>query len=219
MKGSRLATWILRRCLPGGDVGASIIGDLREEFGRDGVRWRRVRYLWAALTLAASYGTSRTARAEPPGFGTSSVRTLVEDLRDAWRGLRRRPWSAAAGAALLACGLAASSMVFSFVEAVLLRPLPMIEDADRLVRIEERATTAAGAVRFQNVIPHDMARIAAAAPSLEATAAMLSQGTIPYSGQDGTVRLPAVRTTAGFFDVIGVRPAIGRCAPSTTFAG
>lgn len=139
------------------------------------------------------------------------MHAIFEDVRDAARGLRRRPLFAIAGVGLLACGLAASSTVFSFVEAVMLRPLPMIPDADRLIRVQERAAgDRPGRSPFHNVIPADMERIGAVVPSLEATAAMLDGGSIAFSGPDGATRIPAVRTTAGFFEVVGVAPALGR---------
>lgn len=216
----RLVTWMLRRCLPHDLAGASILGDLREEYERDG-RLRGFRYAAAALALAARYAGARVGGAllrivwqasHPiPIHRSVTMRTLAEDFRDAWRGLRRRPLFSLAAVGLLACGLAATSTVSSFVDAVLLRPLPLIEDAGRLVRIQEvvRRPTGEFAV-LRNVLPADMERLAAAAPSLASTAAMFALGDVPISTPDGAVRVPAVRATGGFFEVVGVQPAAGR---------
>jgi predicted permease len=136
---------------------------------------------------------------------------LLEDLGHAWRGLRRQPLFALAGSGLLALGLASSSTVFSFVEAVLLRPLPGVSDADRLVRIQERvANPGPGQRAFRNVTLPDMRQLAQAAPSLSGTAAMLVGGTLPFTGVDGAVRIPVTRVTSGFFAVVGTQPARGR---------
>lgn len=225
----RPIAWLLRRCLPDDTVGASIAGDLYEEFARDpDVRRRGFRFARAALGLSARYFGARVAavflttlRRQAHGGRRVShyprqtaMHTALEDLHDAWRGLRRRPLFTLAGIGLLACGLAASSTVFSFVEAVMLRPLPMIPDADRIVRIEERGTNPrTGAPRFTNLMVSDLEQIAATVPSLEATTGMLGfldGGDIPFTAGDGAIRIPAVHATAGFFDVVGVRPALGR---------
>lgn len=226
----RFARWLLRHCLPDDVVGASIAGDLHEEYARDPDQRRRgLRFTRAALSLAARYAGTRAVEAvrKPlqkgarrdapiliPSARRSTMTILLEDVRDAWRGLRRRPLFTLAGVGLLACGLAASSTIFSFVEAVMLRPLPMIPDSDRIVRIEERGTNPrSGATRFHNLMVSDLERIAAAAPSLEAVTGMLGfldGGDIPFTAGEGATRIPAVHATAGFFDVVGVRPALGR---------
>jgi len=52
------------------------------------------------------------------------METLLADLRQALRGLRRSPGFAAAAIGIMALGLAATTAVFSVADAVLFRPLP-----------------------------------------------------------------------------------------------
>jgi putative ABC transport system permease protein len=59
---------------------------------------------------------------------------LPRDFRQAARALARRPGFTAAAALTLALGVGASTIIFSAVNGILLRPLPY-KDADRLVRI------------------------------------------------------------------------------------
>jgi hypothetical protein len=57
---------------------------------------------------------------------------MLDDLRHGVRALRQAPWSSLAAVCTLAIAIGASGAVFSVVDEVLLRSLP-IEDADKVV--------------------------------------------------------------------------------------
>jgi putative ABC transport system permease protein len=57
---------------------------------------------------------------------------LAQDLRGAWRALRARPAFAAVAILTVALGVGANTAIFSAVNALLMRPLPVV-DVDRLV--------------------------------------------------------------------------------------
>src|SRR4249920_805475 len=62
---------------------------------------------------------------------------MLHDLRIALRMLRSTPGFSLIAISALALGIGASTLIFSVVNAVLLRPLPFPE-ADRVVRLWER---------------------------------------------------------------------------------
>src|SRR5262245_31706923 len=66
--------------------------------------------------------------------GVSGLENALQDIRYGMRGLRRNPGLAIIAIVTLSLGMAASIVVFSIFEAVLLRSLPF-RDTDRLVQI------------------------------------------------------------------------------------
>jgi putative ABC transport system permease protein len=134
------------------------------------------------------------------------VETLVNDLRHALRLIRRHPGLTSAVLLTLALGIGANTAVFSVVHAVLLRPLPY-GDPERLVLIwEKRAQEGV----FDNVVsPADYLDWVRRSRSFAALGGY-SAGTVDLTGAGDPVQLPAGSVTPSFFDVLGVRAALGR---------
>ncbi len=64
---------------------------------------------------------------------------LAKDIRFAFRSLVKRPVFTAVAVVSLALGIGANGAIFSLVNGMLLRPLPGVQDEDRLVRIYTQA--------------------------------------------------------------------------------
>lgn len=134
--------------------------------------------------------------------------TFLADLRFAFRVLSRDRIFAVAAVSILAIGIGAAVSVFSVFEAAVLSPLPF-PAADRLVSISavhRDGSTGAGFLDFsdwrrQNTVFDDMA--IETGRSVDVT----GPGT---SGEATAERLAAGLATAGFFELLRVRPAMGR---------
>ena len=129
---------------------------------------------------------------------------LLRNIRLAARGMRRTPGFSAVVILTLALGIGANSAVFSAIDAVLLRPLPY-PDADRLVELtqvhERSGQTRIAPVRLQDWIQLNT--------TFDGIAGYMLGQVIDTSGELPELMQNAA-VTAGFFDVLGVRPAMGR---------
>src|SRR5688572_28090259 len=92
---------------------------------------------WNAL--ARTLGRIERPHVQAPAAGAGSgglMSGLVQDLRYALRALRRAPGFAAVSIVTLALGIAATTIVYSIIDGILLRPLP-IKDPDRVMLARE----------------------------------------------------------------------------------
>ncbi|HEX5474755.1 MAG TPA: ABC transporter permease [Vicinamibacterales bacterium] len=129
--------------------------------------------------------------------------TLRQDLRYAIRRLFRAPGFSLIAIVTLALGIGANSAIFSVVNGVLLKPLPYPEP-DRLVgvyHVSEGQRTVMSGPNFIDV--------AHASRTLEGAAAIQTTHVI-LTGQGEPVRLSVAAVSASLFDVLRVRPVLGR---------
>jgi putative ABC transport system permease protein len=130
---------------------------------------------------------------------------LQRDGRYAFRLMRSQPVLSAAAVVTLALGIAANVAMFAVADAVLLAPLPY-GDARRVVLVEERAADRdpgnMGYLTFLDVRARSRSFETMAAAS-QSFASLAGDGREPE-------RVNGMRVSASYFDVLGVRPAIGR---------
>ena len=132
------------------------------------------------------------------------LESAAQDLRYAFRILRRNPGFTAAALLTLALGIGANTAIFSVVNGVLLRPLPFPKQ-DQLTMIWERDTdgsrTNTGWPTFMDWSQDNHSFTGMAA---------LSFWTPTFIGAHDAETLNGFRASAQFFDVMGVHPEFGR---------
>lgn len=125
-------------------------------------RWRRATWvaqwradLWHFAQWLDSHGEGSTGRravtllSRTAGSLTHALtlridewspRMLTHDVKFAWRSLVRRPGFSVVAVLILGLGIGANATIFSWVEAILLQPVPGV-DASRLVALHGTTTT------------------------------------------------------------------------------
>ncbi len=212
------AAALLHLFTPEGWPGASLAGDLEEEYRtRHATAPLRARawYWRAVLQVVTAYGWERVRGRHPvssgAAHGSASPRSplgahLLQDLRYALRSFRHTPGFTLVAAATLALGVGAATSVFSVADAVLLRPLPFPRP-DRLVQVW---TTRPDRGQFRAVTSGpaylDWVRDARSFSGLAA------YRTIDFNitGGDRPDRARGLSVTSNFFGVVGMTAALGR---------
>jgi putative ABC transport system permease protein len=129
----------------------------------------------------------------------------MHDVKFALRMLRQNPAFTAVLLLALALGIGATTATFSVVHSVLLKPLPFAEP-NRLVMVWERPPQgkATNVVQTGNFLEWRKRN-----RSFENIAAIMRLP-INLAGEGEPVQVPGLFVTAGFFEILGVPPVIGR---------
>jgi putative ABC transport system permease protein len=132
----------------------------------------------------------------------------AQDVRLAFRTLRRTPGFTFAALLTIALGVGATTAVFSVVKAVLLAPLPH-EDADRLVVIWETDLRHSPPATQVNVAPANFADWRSHAQSFEGMAVYsIGRGTV--TGNDVAEMVARAWVTSDFLPLLRGRAGLGR---------
>ena len=128
------------------------------------------------------------------------------DLTQAVRALVRTPAVTIGISLLLGLGVAATTTLFAFVDAVLLRPLPY-DQPDRLVMMFE-SNVSQNRLR-EGGSPGNILDWVARNDAFDAITAMM-RVSATLRGRDGGTPITGVHVTRGFFDVYRRQPRLGR---------
>ncbi len=130
---------------------------------------------------------------------------MLTSIRLATRSLLRTPGFTAAALLTLALGIAATAALFSVVYGVLLRPLPFPEP-DRIVELRQVGEDGAAG----NLSEPNFVDLRERSRSFSAMAMISMQATVSVLGGTEPTRATMVEVSDGYFDVLGVAPAVGR---------
>jgi putative ABC transport system permease protein len=130
--------------------------------------------------------------------------TLLQDLRYGGRSLVRNPGFACVALLTLALGIGANTAIFTFVDAILLKPLPY-QDADRIVRVLEKPPMfERNGISTLNFLDWQKDN------TVFDYMAAQTGGPVTLTGMTEPVQLRGARVSAHFFDIFKIRPALGR---------
>jgi predicted permease len=181
-----------------------MLGDLEEEHARLvvelGARGAQRWLLEQVVRLAVEAARLR----KPMLKGKHPMRNWIQDVRYAIRLLLRSPGFTLVAAVTLALGIGANTAIFSVVHAILVKPLPYPEP-EALIRVFEEAPP--DTPEFP-ASPATFLEYRAQTRAFEALAAY-ERSDLQLSGERPE-QLRGMRVTAGFFQLLGYRPQLGR---------
>jgi predicted permease len=136
------------------------------------------------------------------------MNSLLADLRYALRGLRRSPLFATVAVLSLALGIGANTAIFTLLDQVLLRKLP-VKDPDRIVMLYQQ-----GSNMGSNMGPrmHSYPLYQDLQQKAEPFSEVICRRVVPASVavDNQTERVEAELVSGNYFTALGVGPAIGR---------
>ena len=134
----------------------------------------------------------------------------MTDLRDAYRALRGTPVVTAVAVLSLAFGMGANTAMFSIVDALVLRPLP-VRDADRLTLLTSTTKSATSGETWVNSSwTNPIWESIRARPAMSGGA--FAYGDVPFDlSQRGAVDpIDGLRASGRMFEVLGIDAVVGR---------
>ena len=131
---------------------------------------------------------------------------LIQDIRYGLRTLGTNRGFTAVAILTLAVGIGANTAIFSFVDGVLLKPLPYA-NADRIVRVLEKPPgdpDARNGISTLNFLDWQRQN------SVFQYMAARTGGSVTLTGVTNPVQLRGAMASAHIFDILGVKAALGR---------
>ncbi|MGH9663835.1 MAG: ABC transporter permease, partial [Bryobacteraceae bacterium] len=129
---------------------------------------------------------------------------LLQDLRYGYRTLRNSPGFTAVALATLAIGIGANTAIFSFVDGVLLKPLPYAEP-DRIMRVLEKPPGGGrNGISTLNYLDWQKQN------TVFDYMAAQTGGSVTLTGINDPVQLRGTRVSPHYFDIYGMKAVLGR---------
>ncbi len=137
-------------------------------------------------------------------WGWSSLDRLAQDLRYALRGLRRSPGFALTTVLSLALGIGANTAIFTLIDALLLRWLP-VRDPQQLVEL----------IMIQNgkrvdSFSYPVVRVLADQKEIFSGLSGFSPANFNTGPRDHPERVPGAWVSGEYYETLGLQPVVGR---------
>lgn len=169
------------------------------EFQADGLAANSARH-----AAERRFGNALLARERTFDVMAFRFETAIQDFRFALRQLRKNPGFAVTAILILSLGICASSSIFGFVDAALLKPLPY-QNPSRLVGVYERvAIIPRSNLSYLDFLDWKQRN------RVFASFDVWSGGGFLFKTRDGVQPAHSVLVSSGFFRTLGVNPILGR---------
>jgi putative ABC transport system permease protein len=158
----------------------------------------------ARRAVRLDLGSPETAGEQVASYGwENTVRSFAADLRFAWRQLRRNPGFTAISIITLALGIGASTAIFSAINPILFKPLPYPHPG-RILMIWNTWQSSRSEMAFGTYL-----ELSQRSHSFDSMA-IFEPWQPTMTSRDQPRRLEGQSVSAGFFQVLGVSPLLGR---------
>lgn len=140
---------------------------------------------------------------------------LLQDVRLAFRSLRKSPAFSCAAIATIALGIGATTAIFSAMNAALLRPLPFPQ-SENLYTLRTTITT--GRITSGLMAPVEMNGLTdAKGPIVQAAGSVMTYDTL-VDDRSAAIQVSLAGVTEGFFELFNVPMVLGRSFTPDEFA-
>jgi len=131
---------------------------------------------------------------------------LLGDVRYALRQLRKRPGFTIAAILMLALGISANSTIFSWINGTMLHPIPAAKETERLVSVMRGRWSTTPPPPFSYLDYRDLRDRNQSLGGLLA----YHHDWLTLTGRATPERVYVANVSANYFDVLGIRPVLGR---------
>ena len=159
------------------------------------MRWRRVKGAGSATRYNSGKSRARSG-------GWTWIDRIGQDLRYAFRLLRRSPGFTVAAVLMLGLGIGVNVAAFGFFNLILFKPLP-VRDPDSLVRLQRRSPK-----DYATFLPYPEAKFLS--DYSKTLSSVIAASQVPMWIETGTKPVGVNFVTTNFLTELGVTPAAGR---------
>src|SRR4051812_46083509 len=133
---------------------------------------------------------------------------VFNDIRFALRGLLRSPLFAIVAILSLALGIGANTAIFTLIDQILLRKLPVVRPDELVMLYQQGAHNGSNMGARMHSYPIYQEYQKRAEPLAEVMCRRLAEASVSIDNQ--TERLDAEMVSGNYFSMLGVQPALGR---------